>query len=205
MSMTLLYGTGNTAKLNTMQEYIEGLDVKIIGLNDINTKVPDIIENGDTPLENARIKALAYYEATNMPVFSCDTGLYIKDDVPNGIQPGVNVRNVNGKYLNDDEMIIYYSNLAKKFGGQLTVQYINAICLITSKGEIYEYMGEDISSEPFLIVSKPHNKRIQGFPLDSLSVEINTKKHYYDLDNTNKKYSNINIGFKNFFINSLGI
>lgn len=52
-----------------------------------------IVLNGNTPLENARMKALAYYETFRIPVFSCDSGLYF-DNVPDEVQPGIHVRNV---------------------------------------------------------------------------------------------------------------
>mgnify|MGYP002225500190 CR=1 FL=1 len=69
---------------------------------------------------------MAYYEAFQIPVFSCDSGLYF-DNVPDEVQPGVHVRNVNGKCLSDDEMIDYYSGLVKAYGN-LVARYRNAIC-----------------------------------------------------------------------------
>lgn len=76
--MKLLYGTSNPAKLKYMKEMLKGLDVEIVGLNEINIEAKDIDESGNNPLENARIKALAYHKLINMPVFSCDSGLYIE-------------------------------------------------------------------------------------------------------------------------------
>ena len=38
-----------------------------------------------------------------------------------------------------------------------------------------------IATEPFILVTKPHPKRVDGFPLDSLSIDIRTGKYYYDL------------------------
>lgn len=38
-----------------------------------------------------------------------------------------------------------------------------------------------MASEPFLITSKPHPIRNEGFPLDSLSIEIKTGRYYYDI------------------------
>lgn len=109
----ILYGTGNPAKLSAMKRRLENLEIEIIGLKDLDKDIPNVPENGNTPLENASQKAIAYYEAFHMPVFSCDSGLYF-DGVPDEIQPGVHVRNVNGKCLSDSEMLLYYSNLAKK-------------------------------------------------------------------------------------------
>ena len=115
IAMKLLFGTGNAAKLSVMRNRLKKIDIELIGLNDLRAEgmdIPEIAETGSTPLENARIKALAYYRAFDMPVFSCDSGLYF-DNVPDELQPGVHVRNVNGKCLSDDEMVEYYSGLAK--------------------------------------------------------------------------------------------
>lgn len=177
--LRLIYGTGNPAKLASMQKGLEGLDIEIIGLQDITTKVPNITESGNTPLENARIKAQAYYKKFGMPVFSCDSGLYF-DNVPEDIQPGVHVRNVGGKVLTDQEMIDYYGGLAKKYG-DLTARYHNAIVLIMDDTRIYEAEEESMSGAPFLITSKPHRIVKEGFPLDSLSIDIATGKYYYDM------------------------
>lgn len=67
--MKLLYGTGNPAKLEVMRERLKILGIELIGLKDLEQEIPDIIEDGKTPLENARKKALGYYHAYNMPVF----------------------------------------------------------------------------------------------------------------------------------------
>ena len=107
--MKLLYGTGNLAKLSAMRNRLEQLDIELIGLNDLRAEgkiIPEVIEDGNTPLENARLKAMAYYEAFQIPVFSCDLGLYF-DNVPNEVQPGVHVRNVNGKCLSDGEILLF--------------------------------------------------------------------------------------------------
>jgi len=198
--LKLLYGTRNPAKLEGMRSIVKGLGIEIIGLDDINLSIDKIDESGNNPLENAKIKALEYYEATKMPVFSCDSGLFIE-----GLsfieQPGVHVRRVNGKELSDEEMIEYYSNLALKHGGNLKAKYKNAICLVVDENNLYEYDGDDISSESFIISSKPHSKRTPGFPLNSLSVEIKTRKYYLDIGNKDKRDDNaLDIGFRNFFI-----
>ena len=178
----LLYGTGNPAKLSLMRKNLEQLQIETVGLSDIYVAVPQADEDGDSPLENARKKAKCYYEAFQIPVFSCDTGLYF-ENVPEDKQPGVHVRRVNGKNLSDAEMLAYYSGLAAEYGG-LHAYYRNAICLIMDEEHIYESMDETFSSEPFLITSVPHPDGIrrEGFPLDCLSVNLTTGKYYYDLD-----------------------
>ena len=189
----LVYGTGNPAKLQSMRDCLASLNIKIIGLKETGIAVPNVDENGNTPLENARIKAAAYYEALKRPVFACDSGLYI-DGLTDDEQPGVRVRTVNRKRLNDDEMVAHYVEIAQKLGGKATARYKNAICLIMNEGEIYEHFGDDISGEAFCIVDKPHPKRIEGFPLDCLSVHIESGEYYY----WHGKDSDEGMGFKGF-------
>lgn len=169
--MRLIYGTGNPAKLTAMQKRLSGFDLEIVGLKDLDIEIPEVPETGSSPLENAYLKAAAYYKLLMEPVFSCDSGLYF-DQVPEEVQPGVHVRNIDGRTLTDDEMIEYYGGLA---------------------------MEESMSSEPFLMKSKPHNMRKKGFPLDSLSVDIKTGKYYYDLDKNELDTVAVEDGFLKFF------
>lgn len=205
--MKLLYGTGNLAKLSAMRNRLEQLDIELIGLNDLRAEgknIPKVIEDGNTPLENARLKAVAYYEAFQIPVFSCDSGLYF-DNVPDEIQPGVHVRNVNGKCLSDEEMIDYYSGLVKTYGN-LVARYKNAICFVMDDTHIYEAMEPSMESEKFILTDKPHSAiRKQGFPLDSISLDIKTNKYYYDLPENKLEQVAVEDGFLEFFKNVLNL
>ena len=178
--MKILYGTTNQGKLHAMKKPVESLDIELVCLKDIDGKLPAVVENGNTPLENAEIKARAYYEAFHMPVFSCDSGLYF-DELEDEEQPGIHVRRVNGKELTDEEMTVYYASLAEKHGGRITGRYRNANYFILDEKHHYSSMDMSIATEPFILVSKPHEKRVPGFPLDALSVDIATGKYYYDL------------------------
>ena len=205
--MKLLYGTGNLAKLSAMRNRLEQLDIELIGLNDLRAEgkiIPEVIEDGNTPLENARLKAMAYYEAFQIPVFSCDSGLYF-DSVPDEVQPGIHVRNVNGKCLSDDEMIDYYSGLVKAYGN-LVARYRNAICFVMDDAHIYEAMEPSMESEKFILTDKPHSTvRKEGFPLDSISLDIKTNKYYYDLPEDKLEQVAVEDGFLEFFKNILNL
>ena len=198
--MKILYGTGNPAKLSAMKRRLEPLGIELIGLQDIKAMgriIPEVEENGVTPLENARLKAKAYYQAFQMPVFSCDSGLYF-DNVPEEIQPGVHVRTVNGKYLSDEEMQAYYAGLAGKYGN-LTARYCNAICFVQDENTVYEAMEPSMESERFLLTDRIHPIRKKGFPLDSLSIDIITGKYYYDLPEGALDRVAVEDGFLEFF------
>lgn len=195
--MKLLYGTGNPAKMADARYWLKGLPFELLGLKNMDGKIPDVPETGSTPLENARLKAAAYYEAFKMPVFSCDSGLYF-DNVSQEDQPGIHVRTVNGKYLTDQEMLEYYSGLAEKYGG-LTARYRNAICLILDENHSLELMDDSMASAAFLLTAKPHPRTLNtGYPLDSLSVQIESGKYYYDIDEQVCELE-VGRGFRKFF------
>ena len=59
-------------------------------------------------------------------------------------------------------------------------------------------MDMSIATEPFILVAEPHPKRVEGFPLDSLSVDIETGKYYYDLDVKDVSTS-VDDGVREFF------
>lgn len=204
--MKILYGTGNPAKLSAMKSRLEILNqksdkfdpIEIIGLKDLDAEIPQVPEDGSTPLENARQKANIYYKAFHMPVFSCDSGLYF-DNVPDEVQPGVHVRTVNGRRLTDEEMCSYYAGLAQKYGN-LTARYKNAVCFVYDDTRQFEAMEPSMESKQFLLVSKPHSLiRKEGFPLDSLSVDIETGKYYYDLPGQKLEQVAVEDGFLQFF------
>lgn len=201
--MKLLYGTGNPAKLRVMRDYLIGLNVEIIGLRDVEQPLPYVEESGASPLQNAEIKAQAYYDALHMPAFSCDSGLYF-DEVPADRQPGLFVRRApDGHEMEDAEMTAHYAALAHEFGGRLTARYRNAICLILDDDHRYIAMDASLAGEPFILCDKPHAKREKGFPLDCLSLDMVTGKYYYDLPVGGLANSSMSDGFRAFFERSL--
>lgn len=199
--MKLLYGTGNPAKAAAMQNRIAGLGIELISLQDLRAQgveIPNVPESGNTPLENARQKAHAYYEAFRMPVFSCDSGLYF-EDVPEAVQPGVHVRTVNGVYLTDEQMLEHYTGLVRHYG-RLTAKYRNAICYVQDGEHVYEAMEPDMESEKFWLTDVPHSSiRREGFPLDSISLDPGTGRYFYDLPETAVDQVAVEEGFLTFF------
>lgn len=205
--MKLLYGTGNPAKLAVMKTRLQNLGIELIGLSDLKEEgmtIPQVHEDGETPLENARQKAMAYYKEFQMPVFSCDSGLYF-DHVPDEVQPGVHVRNINGKCLSDEEMIEYYAGLVRQYG-KLTARYKNAICFVMDEDHIYEAMEPSMESEPFILTDIPHSTiRKEGFPLDSMSINRKTNQYFYDLPSDQLNQIIVEDGFLQFFKKVLNI
>ena len=178
----VLFATGNESKAKRFKKGLLENDIEIITLNDIENNI-DIEENGKDALENALIKARAYANVYDLPVFAMDDNLYI-DDIPKDKQPGMYVRRVNGKRLNDNEMIEYYSNLAHEYGkdGKLTCRWVYGIAVIKDgKESTYTWSKED-----FYIVDKPSNKINSGYPLNTISINKKLNKYFTDMTEEDK-------------------
>lgn len=198
--MQFIYGTGNPAKIQSMADMLRGLPVEILSPIQAGLALPEVEESGNHPLVNARLKAQACYKAWQRPVFSCDSGLYL-EGVDDSDQPGVRVRTVKGRRLNDEEMLAHYGALATRCGGTITARYHNAICMIDGQGTLHEACDESLRSARFGLCDVPHPKRVPGFPLDALAIELTSGKYYYDLEDAvwlNEECSE-GQGFRKFF------
>ena len=178
----VLFATENESKVKRFKNGLLEKNIEIISLNNIDIKV-EVIENGKNAIENAIIKARAYANICDYPVFAMDDNLYI-ENIPDDLQPGMYVRRVNGKRLNDDEMINYYSNLAKTYGdnGVLTARWVYGLAIIKD-GNIKTYTW---SNEDFYITSKVSPKRHVGYPLDSISINKKLNKYFTDITEEDK-------------------
>ena len=205
--LEIIYGTGNSAKISYMEETLKNLPVKIVDLHQAAEKegiiLPDIKETGENPLENARLKAEGYFRVFGKPVFSCDSGIYLwnyttKEPLPDEEQPGIHIRGNGERRLGDEELLAYYIGLVKKYG-QVCGRFKNGICFIWNGQQRKESMSESMWGEPFLLTDKPHEKRVEGFPVDRISLDISTGKYLYDLEKDSEGEEAQNRGFENFF------
>ena len=178
----ILFATGNKSKAKRFTKGLLANDIKVLTLEDVNINI-EVEENGTTAIENALIKARAYAKETNLPVFAMDDTLYL-ENVPEDKQPGMYVRRVNGKRLTDEEMIEYYSNLAKEYGtnGLITGRWVYGMALI-SNGHEYTYTW---SKENFYITSIPSNIINPGYPLNTISINIKLNKYFTDMTEEDK-------------------
>lgn len=208
-STRIIYGTGNPAKLLGMKRWLADLPVSLIDLKEAakrSGKEPPVVDEvGNSPLENARLKAKAYYDCFRMPVFSCDSGLYLWNYetgrmLPEELQPGICIRGRGEKRYTDEELLSHYIGLVKQHG-PIMARYQNAICLILSEEQSFESADESLWGEAFLLTDVPHSKRVPGFPLDSISLEIKTGKYYYDLEGDSQDDVASGLGFQKFFRN----
>lgn len=184
--MKVLFATTNPAKVKKYKKALEENGIDLITINDLDFKL-DINENGKNAIENAYIKAKSYYDATNITTIGMDNNLFI-DELPEEKQPGTYVRRINGKELNDNEMIEYYTNLVKEYGGKLTAKWVYGMVIYNGK-EPKEFSW---NKSHFYFVDKPSEKRNPGYPLDSISIIPEYNKYLVDLTDEDKKKNNQN-------------
>lgn len=179
--MKVLFATTNPAKVGKYKKALEEKGIELITIKDLNLKL-DIEENGKDAIENAYIKAKAYYEATGITTIGMDNNLFI-EELPDKMQPKTHVRRVNGKELTDDEMIEYYTNLVKEYGGKLTAKWVYGMVICdNNRKEEYSW-----TKDHFYFVDQPCEKRNQGYPLDSISIVPEFNKYLVELTEEDKK------------------
>lgn len=83
--MRLVLATKNEGKLKELRKLLQGLDYDVVSLADF-PEIPEIVEDGDTFLSNARKKARTVCIATGFLALADDSGLVV--DELNG-EPGV--------------------------------------------------------------------------------------------------------------------
>ena len=181
--MKILFATGNDSKSKRFSKGLKKYGIEVMSLKDIDFDL-DIDEIGTTVIENAIIKAKAYYEETKMITMAMDDSLYL-ENVPENEQPGLYVRRVNGKKLSDEEMIKHYSNLVKKYGkdGKLTARWIYGLAVIKDDVvKTYTWSKED-----FYLTDKRSKNIDVGYPLNSISINISLNKYFTDMTDEDKK------------------
>jgi 8-oxo-dGTP diphosphatase len=179
--MKLFYGTGNSSKLRNMRALLEGLPIELISPLEYAGNLPEIPENGNTPWDNAKDKAMIYHKLTGMPSMGLDSGLYI-EGLSLDEQPGTHVRRVGGRTLTDIEFIEHYSSIAKQHGGKVRARFINGLCVVADENRIKCAGGPHISTDWFWIVAEPHAIKINGFPMDSIAVDPKTMTYWVEAD-----------------------
>ena len=97
-------------------------------------------------------------------------------------QPGLNIRTPQGRRLDDEEMIEYYSSLVSELGGEVLAYYLDGIAVYRD-GQIQSFLDEQGKAAAFYMVDTPSPTCHPGWPLDSLSLNRNTLTYFTDHGN----------------------
>jgi inosine/xanthosine triphosphate pyrophosphatase family protein len=133
--LNILFATSNPGKVVRYKKFFKNDDVKIYTCQELGIPLPQVDEDADTEKQNSEEKAKQYFSSlieseVELPkgkwmTLGLDTGLYF-EGVNRKEQPGPHIKTIAGagvfKETQEEtfsKMAIYYSALAKKYGGKV--------------------------------------------------------------------------------------
>ena len=144
--MKIIIATHNKHKLAEMSRILSPMGYEVVTDTDIGIELSDVEENGETFLDNARIKAEAGCKESGLPCIADDSGLCV--DALGGA-PGVYSARYSGVHGDDDGN---NRKLLKELDGvsteKRTAHFACAICVsfpdgseVTATGKCEGYIG----------------------------------------------------------------
>ena len=144
--MKIIIATHNKHKLQEMSRILSPMGYEVVTDLDLGIELSDVEENGETFLDNARIKAQAGCKESGLPCIADDSGLCV--DALNGA-PGVYSARYSGVHGDDDGN---NKKLLSELQGvpteKRTAHFACAICVsfpdgseVTATGKCEGYIG----------------------------------------------------------------
>ena len=166
----VLCATSNQWKADLYRYLFDTVGLKMVSLADLPGENNDRpIENGDSVIENAMIKARHYWSTEHPLVFADDTGLEIT--ALNG-EPGVKMGRWGGLFDDDIDERIWVGYLLGRLDGvpfeKRTACLIDAWALIDAEGR--EYTREIRAN--FKIAEEIVSPVVPGSPITSVAVGL---------------------------------
>ena len=190
--MKILIATHNKHKLTEMARILEPMGYEVVTDTDIGISLIEVEENGETFLENARIKAESGCKQSGIPCIADDSGLCV--DALNG-EPGVYSARYSGEHGDDaanNEKLLF--NLKDVADENRTARFVCAICVsfpdgseITAEGACegkigYEYRGNNgFGYDPLFMVGDKSFAEFSAQEKDACSHRGNALKKLKEL------------------------
>ena len=144
--MKIIIATHNKHKLQEMSRILSPMGYEVVTDRDLGIELSDVEENGETFLDNARIKAQSGCKESGLPCIADDSGLCV--DALNGA-PGVYSARYSGVHGDDDGN---NKKLLSELEGvpteKRTAHFACAICVsfpdgseVTATGKCEGYIG----------------------------------------------------------------
>jgi XTP/dITP diphosphohydrolase len=77
MSVALLFGTTNPGKLRELRRLVAGLPLRVLGPEDLDRPLPEVVEDGATFADNSARKATAWARWSGLHTLADDSGLSV--------------------------------------------------------------------------------------------------------------------------------
>lgn len=138
--MDFILASNNQKKLAEMQRILAPLGIRVVTARMLGKELSEVVEDGETFEENARIKALHACKEMQLPAIADDSGLCV--DALGGA-PGIFSARFAGEHGNDaanNDLLL--QKLAGVPAQQRTAYYVCAICCVFPDGREITVRGE---------------------------------------------------------------
>ncbi len=184
----VLIGTRNNAKFQMITEcFPKDLNIEFINLNDTEVDDSALIEGQDFE-ENAKLKSEFYFKATGIPTISTDHILWLeKWPKDNGYM--IHLRkeaNPHSDRATDEEAITFLKSWVKEVGGETPAHFEYAVSFTDAKGT----NGFVSLQRDYILQGKQSEKFWEGYPTESLLLDVETNEYKGDQENS-FRYANL--------------
>lgn len=138
MKHRIIFATGNEGKMREVRMILADLGLEVLSMKEAGAD-PDIVEDGTTFAENARIKAMAVWNCTGDIVLADDSGLVV--DYLGG-EPGV----YSARYMGEDTSYeIKNQAIIDRLKGageqERTARFVSVIAAVLPDGSVIHTEG----------------------------------------------------------------
>lgn len=194
----LFYATKNKYKIQNMKDRLKDFEIELITPYDINIEI-EVEENGNTVVENAILKAKAYFEIVKIPTIAADSSLFVEKFKE---QPGLFIRRVNGTYLKDEELEKYYIEKLIEVGGESEAFYVTGLAIVKNNNSIETV---EIKEDKFILKSDMYKGSRNNDELGRIEFDSNINKYFSEMTEEDKKMRNYTFDKEcvNFIVNNI--
>ncbi len=142
--MRILLATNNGGKIERFKKLLKQVDehIEVYTPTDLGIEAVDVIENGTTLAENARLKAQAYVGKVDMPILSNDTGFFVQGEgfvaAPKREALGTSEEKDLSKEEVAEKLLSFWKGIATKHGGSVDAAWVEAFVCIYPNGDVKE-------------------------------------------------------------------
>lgn len=134
-----LIATNNAHKVEEFKRILLPLGINVLSAKDAGVDLGDVVEDGTTFAENAKIKALSAFNISGLPSIADDSGLCV--DALSGA-PGIYSARYGGEDIPQSERtMLLLSNLKDVEGDDRSARFVCSICCILSEDDIIAVEG----------------------------------------------------------------
>ncbi len=134
-----LIATNNAHKVEEFKRILLPLGINVMSAKDAGIDLGDVVEDGETFAENAKIKALSAFRKSGLPSIADDSGLCV--DALNGA-PGIFSARFGGEDIPQSERnLLLLGEMLRSGNSSRKARFVSSICCVISEDDIISVEG----------------------------------------------------------------